>query len=111
MTRPVGRPPAKPFVLYHRFEYQAASWNKPRTVVAKVEWHREELFPRVSFVVTNMRGGAKPITDFYNGRGRSEQDIKEGKLALNWTRLSCHHFDDNQVRLQLFVLAYNLGNF
>jgi hypothetical protein len=28
-----------------------------------------------------------------------------------WTRLSCHDFVDNQVRLQLFVLAYNLGNF
>jgi hypothetical protein len=25
--------------------------------------------------------------------------------------ISCHEFDDNQVRLQLFVLAYNLGNF
>ena len=37
--------------------------------------------------------------------------IKEGKYALNWTRLSCHDFDDNQVRLQLFALAYNLGNF
>jgi len=33
------------------------------------------------------------------------------KLALNWTRLSCHDFVDNQVRLQLFALAYNLGNF
>lgn len=111
MKRPVGRPPAKPIVLYHRFEYQAASWNKARTVVSKVEWHREELFPRVGFVVTNMRGGAKPITDFYNARGRAEQAIKEGKVALNWTRLSCHDFDANQVRLQLFVLAYNLGNF
>ncbi len=30
---------------------------------------------------------------------------------MRWTRLSCHDFDDNQVRLQLFVLAYNLGNF
>src|SRR5215217_7913281 len=29
----------------------------------------------------------------------------------NWTRLSCHRFVANQVRLQLFVLAYNLGNF
>ena len=110
MKRPVGRPPAKPIVLYHRFAYQAASWNKPRTVVAKIEWYRDELFPRVGFVVTNMRGGAKPITDFYNGRGRAEQAIKEGKVALNWTRLSCHDFDANQVRLQLFVLAYNLGN-
>ena len=111
MKRPVGRPPAKPIVLYHRFEYQAASWNEPRTVAAKVEWHRDELFPRVGFVVTNMRGGSKPIIDFYNGRGRAEQAIKEGKVALNWTRLSCHDFKDNQVRLQLFVLAYNLGNF
>ncbi len=30
---------------------------------------------------------------------------------MNWTRLSCHDFADNQVRLQLFALAYNLGNF
>ena len=30
---------------------------------------------------------------------------------MNWTRLSCQHFVPNQVRLALFVLAYNLGNF
>ena len=30
---------------------------------------------------------------------------------VKWTRLSCHDFADNQVRLQLFALAYNLGNF
>ena len=30
---------------------------------------------------------------------------------MNWTRLSCHEFKDNEVRLQLFALAYNLGNF
>ena len=48
---------------------------------------------------------------FYNKRGTAEQWIKEGKYALNWTRLSCHDFTDNQVRLQLFALAYNLGNF
>ncbi len=39
------------------------------------------------------------------------QWIKEGKYALNWTRLSCHKFVANQVRLWLFVLTYNLGNF
>ena len=38
LTRPVGRPPKKPIVLYHSFRYQAASWDKPRRVVAKVEW-------------------------------------------------------------------------
>ena len=51
------------------------------------------------------------MTWFYNGRGTAEQCIKEGKVARNWTRLSCHDFVDNQVRLQLFALAYNLGNF
>jgi hypothetical protein len=37
-----------------------------------------------------------------------------GKNAVKWTRLYCHDFVDfvdNQVRLQLFALAYNLGNF
>jgi hypothetical protein len=40
-----------------------------------------------------------------------EQWIKEGKLALRWTRLSCRAFRGNAVRLQLFALAYNLANF
>src|SRR5690606_16319622 len=48
---------------------------------------------------------------FYNLRGTAEQWIKEGKNAVKWTKLSCHDFVDNQVRLQLFALAYNLGNF
>ena len=111
MTRPVGRPPGKPIVLYHNFTYQAATWDKARRVVAKVEWHRDELFPRIGFIGTNLGRGAARVTRFYNGRGTAEQCIKEGKLALNWTRLSCHDFDDNQARLQLFALAYNLGNF
>ena len=37
--------------------------------------------------------------------------IKEGKYALKWTRLSCRRFRDNQARLPLFALAYNLANF
>jgi len=48
---------------------------------------------------------------FYNGRGTAEQWIKEGKNAIQWTKLSCRTFKDNQTRLQLFALAYNLGNF
>jgi hypothetical protein len=111
LKRPVGRPPKKPIVRYHDFQYQAGSWDSPRRVVTKVEWHSGELFPRVGFIVTNLSAKAKGVVHFYNGRGTAEQWIKEGKYALNWTRLSCHRFDANQVRLQLFVLAYNLGNF
>jgi len=61
--------------------------------------------------VTNMSAKAVSVIRFYNRRGIAEQWIKEGKYALNWTRLSCKHFISNQVRLGLFVLAYNLGNF
>ena len=111
LTRPVGRPPKKPIVWFYDFTYQAASWDQPRRVVVKVEWHQGELFPRVGFIVTNMSAKAQGVVHFYNGRGTAEQWIKEGKYALNWTRLSCKRFVSNQVRLWLFVLAYNLGNF
>jgi Transposase DDE domain group 1 len=111
MKRPVGRPSKKPKVFYHSFRYRAKSWDRARRVVAKVGWHAGELSPRVGFVVTNLRRSPKRVIKFYNGRGTAEQWIKEGKQALNWTRLSCRRFRDNQVRLQLFALAYNLGNF
>jgi Transposase DDE domain group 1 len=80
-------------------------------VVAKVEWHQAELYPRVGFIVTNLTRPAERVSKFYNGRGTAEQWIKEGKQALHWTRLSCRAFQDNAVRLQLFGLAYNLANF
>ena len=78
-------------------------------MVAKVEWHAGELFPRVGFIVTNLRRALRDVVRFYNRRGTAEQWIKEGKNAVKWTRLSCHDFADNQVRLQLFALAYNLA--
>jgi hypothetical protein len=111
LKRPVGRPSKKPKVFYHSFRYQAKSWDRSRRVVAKIEWHAGELFPRVGFVVTDLRRSPKRVVKFYNGRGTAEQWIKEGKNALKWTRLSCRQFKDNQARLQLFALAYNLGNF
>lgn len=111
LTRPVGRPPQRPIVWIDEFRYQAASWEHPRRVVAKVEWHEGELFPRVGFIVTNMSASPEGVVHFYNGRGTAEQWIKEGKYALHWTKLSCKKFVANQVRLWLFVLAYNLGNF
>ena len=46
---------------------------------------------------------------FYK-QGTAEQWIKEGKHAVKMTRLSCHRFRANEVRLWLSVIAYNLGN-
>ena len=111
LKRPVGRPPREVRRYYASFRYQAQSWNKSRHVVAKVEWHPDDLYPRVGFIVTNLARSAEGIVAFYNQRGTCEQYIKEGKNAVKWTRLSCRTFAANAVRLQLHALAYNLGNF
>ena len=58
-----------------------------------------ELLPRVGFVVTSIRATSQRVVRFYNERGTAEGWIKEGKYVLNWTRLSCHQFHANQVRL------------
>jgi Transposase DDE domain group 1 len=111
LKRPVGRPPYEVRRYFAIFSYQAQSWNKSRRVVAKVEWHPSELYPRVGFIVTNLARPAERVVAFYNQRGTTEQWIKEGKGAIKWTRLSCQTFAANTIRLQLHALAYNLGNF
>ena len=117
LTRPVGRPPNHVRRYYASFSYQAGSWDRKRRVVAKVEWHPGELVPRVGLdplrgsSVTNLSRPAERVVAFYNQRGKAEQYIKEGKNAIKWTRLSCRKFRDNEVRLQLHALAYNLANF
>jgi hypothetical protein len=105
-----GRPSREPLVLSKSFTYQAESWTTPRRIVAKVEHHVGELFPRVGFIVTNLPLPNRAVVQFYNKRGTAEQWIKEGKQAAHWTRLSCHRFRANGVRLPLCVLAYKLGN-
>jgi hypothetical protein len=90
--------------------YQAASWDRPRRVIAKIEHHLGELFPRVGLIVTTLTGTNRAVVHFYNQRGTAEQSIKEGKEATHWTRLSCHRFRVNEVRLLLRVIAYTLGN-
>jgi hypothetical protein len=111
LKRPVGRPPSHVRRLYGEFDYKAGSWDRPRRVLAKVEWHPGELFPRVGFLVTNLPLEPEQVFGFYNQRGTAEQYIKEGKIALKWTRLSCKTMAQNEVRLQLHALAYNLGAF
>jgi len=111
LKRPVGRPSHDVRRIYSTFRYQARSWDAPRRVIAKVDWHCGELFPRVGFIVTNIRCSSRSVVNFYNKRGTAEQWSKEGKGAIKWTRLSCRTFVANADRLQLHVLAYNLGNF
>jgi len=84
----VGRPSHTPVVRYKRFRYEAAvSWKTARRVVAKIEFHCGELFPRVDLIVTTLEMDCRAVARFYNKRGTSEQWIREGKQAVKVTRL------------------------
>jgi hypothetical protein len=76
LTRPVGRPPLDVRRFYASFRYRAQSWSHSRRVVAKVEWHPCELYPRVGFLVTDLCRPPERVVAFYNGRGTAEQWIK-----------------------------------
>jgi hypothetical protein len=109
LNRPVGRPPHSGIqIKIIGLHYQAKSLSRPRRVVAKIEWHRDELFPRIGFVVTNSRLPAGKVFKVYNGRGNVENRIKEGKNTLRWDKTSCQRFEANQARLKMGVLACNL---
>jgi len=109
LKRPAGRPPKTGVqVRVIEFHYQAESWNKPRRVVCKIEWHVGELFSRVGFIVTNSKLEAHKVITIYNGRAEIENRIKEGKNTLRWDKTSCHRFAPNQARLLIGCLACNL---
>ena len=46
--------------------------KKGRRVVAKVEHHQGELFPRVGFIVTNLSSPSRAVVRCYNKRGTAE---------------------------------------
>ena len=61
LVRPPGRPGHKPLVRCKSFSYEAGSWTQSRRVVARIDHHAGELFPRVGFIVptestTRLRG-------------------------------------------------------
>ena len=77
-------------------------------MVARVVHNPGELFAGTNFIVTNSPAPNKEIFKRYGKRrGRAEQRNDEGKNMMFSTRLSCHEQAANEVRLQLFTLAYN----
>jgi Transposase DDE domain group 1 len=92
--------------LYTSFRYQARRWSRARRVVAKIERTREGINMR--FIVSNRRGRAEDIFDWYEQRGQAENFIKEFKNDLAGDRLSCSAYRANAFRLQLHAVAYNL---
>jgi len=109
LKRPVGRPPTSGIqTKLIDFAHRAGSWDRARRVICKIEWHEEELFPRIGFIVTNSRIAAGKVVKAYNGRAEIENRIKEGKNALRWDKTSCTRFEAHEARLKMGVLAYNL---
>ena len=62
-----GRPSHKPSVRYKSFRYQAESWATTRRVVAKVEHHVGDLFPRVGFILTTLPLQNRAVVRLYPG--------------------------------------------
>lgn len=109
LTRPVRRSPKSGIqTRLVDLRYQAQTWDRERRVVAKIEWHDGELFPRIGFIVTNSKLTAGKVVEAYNGRGDVENRLKEWKNTLHWGKTSCRRFAANQARLPMGVLGYSL---
>lgn len=97
---------------FHRTSYQAKSWSKQRSVVARVEaTKREDLSDRaidVRFVVSNIPnvGDQALYEEHYCARGQAENFIKDHKRYTASDRTSCHKWQANQFRLFLHTAAY-----
>jgi hypothetical protein len=83
VSRTPGRPSRKPVVRDKSLSYQADRWTTPRRVVAEVEHHLGELFPRVGFIVTNLQLPNRAVVRFYSKRGTAEQRINEAGGAVD----------------------------
>lgn len=88
LRRPVGRPPNHARRTYASFSYRAASWAKPRRVVAKVEWHPGELYPRVGFIVTNLRRPAERVVAFYISAALRSSTSRKARMRFGGP--ACH---------------------
>jgi hypothetical protein len=100
---------------YTSFEYQAASWSRPRRVIARIEASlqpnlkeggmRQEV--DIRYVVTSLAGDPQHLyEEVYCERGQMENLIKLHKAQLASDRTSCHSATANQVRLVLHTAAF-----
>lgn len=97
-------------VEYGEFMYQASSWSHPRRVVFKVEKPTNQMVHLFTFIVTTLQMEPYQIIQFYCGRGRMENFIKEGKSGFDFSSVSSRSKTVNENRLRVHALAYNLFN-
>lgn len=96
--------------VFGEFQYQARKWGRWRRVIFKVEHRPDELFPRKTFVVTNMEMTPEDVLEFYCKRGTMENFIKESKNEFGFARMSSHEICVNKVRLLIAAIAYAVLN-
>ena len=98
-------------VEYGEFYYQANGWSHPRRVVFKVEKPYGQMVHMFTFIVTTLED-LEPyqVVQFYCGRGKMENFIKEGKSGFDFSSVSSRSMMVNANRLQVHALAYNLFN-
>jgi hypothetical protein len=93
--------------LLGTFSYAAATWDRQRRVIARLEFDAKGANPR--FIVSNLPGSPYQLYyELYCARGDMENRIKEQQLWLFADRTSCHEFLTNQFRLLLSSAAYIL---
>jgi hypothetical protein len=97
-------------VEYGEFMYQAGSWSHPRRVVFKIEKPYGQMVHLYTFIVTTMEMEPYQVIQFYCGRGRMENFIKEGKSGFDFASVSSQSKIVNANRLLIHGLAYNLFN-
>ena len=97
-------------VEYGEFMYQAGSWSHPRRVVFKIEKPYGQMVHMYTFIVTTMEMEPYQVLQFYCGRGKMENYIKEGKSGFDFSSVSSASKVVNANRLIVHVLAYNLFN-
>ncbi len=97
-------------IEYGEFMYQAGSWSHPRRVVFKIEKPYGQMVHMYTFIVTTMEMKPYQVLQFYCGRGKMENYIKEGKSGFDFSSVNSASKVVNANRLMVHVLAYNLFN-
>ena len=90
--------------------YQAGSWNHPRRVVFKIEKPYGQMVHLYTFIVTTLEMEPYQAIQFYCGRGKMENFIKECKSGFDFASVSSSSKLVNANRLLVHALAYNLFN-
>lgn len=99
-------------VIYGEFMYQAGSWDHARRVAFKIEKPAGQFIHLFTFVVTTMEDLLpQQVIQYYCGRGKMENFIKEGKGGFGFGAVSSSSMIVNANRLQMHCLAYSLFNY